>query len=453
MAFNPGLTQAGYQGLYNASSAVGTAAGLARHGYAAYKRARSWSQGLAGPPTKKRINTTPKGVPNVHNAGYVGRIYTKRRKRKGKRPGKRPVKRTYKRRKRSYLRGENYYAKYGAISTLEITGAVTDGDCVYLGHSSLVPTESMRIVLYALVRKLYKVAIGYEADNMKSIIPYKSGASQNSGGHTLYLKLQNNDNGSKTQQTFVIGSGKTLVDVGDQLFEYFKTFSADYAATKQLKLLWLELVDDLSLDVRAHIDLSTLYVDLYTKSDLKIQNCTIPSATAVETDNINNVPLVGRSYSMNHFNPRTSEDDAWAFNAVNQDTGMLLIRANEFPGQQYETWKEPPPSKSFVNCVASSVVRLEPGTIKNHISSTRKRMQFERFLLAISFRENFVQNRSVKIGSHDLMALERLLAREGDLPIRVQYECNYFHAATVSWRNKPAIMQKVTFASVSNVPA
>jgi len=396
------------------------------------------------------------------DAGYAGKFKGKRVKRLGKRryPSKKrtPKRRSYKRKRSRVIKGENYYARSGGITTREVSGSLSDPDCVYLGHSSVCVGDALAMIAIAMVRKIFKLGIGYEPDNERSIIPYRTtgavgGApgAQDSLGAVLLFKRANTDTGVKSDLYYTTTNVDTIASVANwvkaNVLDVYSAEAAPFPGTATLrnsKLLWMQLLDDNTRQVRAHIDLTTMYVDLYSKSNLKIQNVTVPTLTATEADNVTNVPLTGRHYHMNAWQPVTGDDDMTTLNWVNQDTGVLSVEIKAFSGvlgQQYLTWKEPPPSKAFVNCVSSDKIHLEPGTIKSHMSTCRRRMTLENMLKALCQRIGDVRNRSVKIGRHDLFAMERMISMDGDLDLKIRYECNFFTGVSVSYRNRPALMQ------------
>jgi hypothetical protein len=311
--------------------------------------------------------------------------------------------------------------------------------------------------MYALTRALYKKALGYECDNMRSVIPYRTDPTsgvQQSGGHSIIVKFVDNMALNTKDQAIIniTNNTETLVSVGDLINGKFNDLSQGGDAWKNRKLLWIAVIDTATGHMRANIDLTTVRVDLFAKSELKLQNVTVPDATAVTEDNVNNVPLVGRSYSMKNWCPRVSDDDNSYLSIGIQNTGMITWRANQSSGQQFEAWKEPPPSKSFTNCIGSTSVRLEPGNIKVHASSTRKTMALEDYLLSMSYNYANANNKNVKVGTHDMFALERLVQLAGVLPIKLVYECNMFTGVSISFKRRAAIMQKVTFATQNSVP-
>lgn len=431
------------------------------------KRARIHGPAPAKPNagTQTRYNSGGYGggggrVGGTSGAGYAGTFrggrrrkapYRKRSTRRATKGRKRTVRKSV---RKSALKGENYFARNGAISTVEVSGLVSDPDCIYVGHASHIPLETLRVTVYALVRRLYFEAIGFEADNMKSTIPYKTTAgAQNSGGHDITVKYVVASTGVKSQSVWNIVDGKSIVDVGDVLLnDLFNVYSNQNDQWKETQLLWIDLTDTATGITRAHLDLTALMVDVYTKSELKMQNVTIPAVGADQEDNVANVPLVGRHYAFKNAYPSLSDDDMQMLNFIDQNNGMCSLRAQQFVGSQYETWKEPPPSKAFTNCKSSAKIRLEPGTIKSSTLITRKRMLFTSLLKAMSIKLAVSGAVRVKFGTSEVLALERLLQKSGDLNIKCNFEKNVFTGASVTVRNKRAIMQKVTFSTYNNNP-
>ena len=431
----------------NAAEGLGYASSMA-------KSVRGLSKGVISKKRKTMSGSAPR-TGSYGGGGYAGRIVTKKKRTYSKK--RKSVKRkSYKRKRNARVKGENHFASLGATSTREISGTITDGDCVYIGHSSMAPTELLRVTVYALMRKLYIEATGWDGDNLKSIIPYRMTATnaQVSDGHKVVVKYVDNlALNTKNQYVLPVSDpSQTLESIGNLMANWFFSFSSQEGIWKDTRLLWIAIIDDGTGFMRAHIDLTSAKVDVYTKSELKIQNCTIPETGATTEDNVLNQPLVGRSYRFNSYLPQSADDDQNYIDALDQETGVTTWRANHPSGQQYETWKEPPPSKAFVNCAGSTQLRLEPGHIKMHTNSTRKTMGFENLLIALAVRPGNNNQRSTRVGEHDLFALERVLQIAGVLPIKLIYECNIMTCATVSTRKRHAIMQRVTYVTQNSMP-
>jgi len=427
--------------------------GKARKGNLFWRQERMKKYGkssIRGGPRRIVVASKPN---HTTTAGYAGPIARKRKYTRKRAPtGKR---RSVKRFKRSAVKGENYFAKRGALSTLEVSGTVTDPNCVYVGHSSLVPMECFRNFMYALIRRVYKEAIGYEASNIKSVIPYRTVAgAQVSSGHSIIVKYVSDltTNARDQQVMNITNPAYTIENVGNDSFDLFAQISGASDVWKNRRLLYIMCVDDTTGLCRCQLDLQTLKVELYSRSELKIQNVTVPSATDTTEDAVTNVPLVGRSYHLTHWNPAIADEESNQLVAGNQESGVITYRAGANSGQQYEAWREPPPSCAFTNCNGMTKVRMEPGHIRNHVSVTRKTMLLELYLQSLARRGSGDTNRNCKLGTHDMIALERLLQLEGGLPIKLIYECNFTTGVAVVPKFTTPMMQKFATRTQNSIP-
>jgi len=440
--------------VYNGLKVVGGATAAYAGAKAVYKGGKRGARYVMGGPRKK-VAKSAKAHPasgTGATAGYAGPMGNRRKS--GRRaPAKR--RRTVRKRKRAPARGENFFARNGSTSTLETSGTISDPDCVYLGHSSVVPEECFMNYMRALTRRLYKIATGWEADNVNAVIPYKTvGGAQLGNGHTIILKYVTNlgFNTKAEEITPVTDPSATIDMVAGMIKWRFLDVSSNNDIWKNRRLLWIQIVDDGTGFTRAHIDLQTVKVSVYTKSELKIQNVTIPSEGATSEDHVSNVPLVGRAYHFSSWQPKLTDDDNSYLTVGNQATGMVTWRANQSSGIQYQTWREPPQSAAFTNCSGMAVVRMEPGTIRNHVSMCRKTLGLDQFLLALSLNSNLAANRTPRLGGHELFAMERLIQLAGALPIKCVYEVNNFTGVSITSKKKTTMMQKVASTTQNSEP-
>lgn len=398
--------------------------------------------------TTKRQRTVS---PNVSIGNYAGK-FVKRfgKKRAYKRGGKRSgLKRKYPR-KRVYAKGENYYATRGATSTIETTGSVTDTDCVYVGHSSLVGLESISIVAYAVMRKAYKIAIGWDCANVNDDIPFKAGASD---GHKWIVTYADNlVTGTTTAAQFSIGVNTTLKTVADTVLSpIFREFSVSDSNWSNRRLLSLVFEDTDNFHSKCELNFESMHVDFFSKSELKIQNRT-QNGSDNEADDVNNVPLVGRSYRMTGPTPRCRDKNLQYINWVSAENGMTLYRASKYSGPKYVGWKEPPPSTAFVNCKQSAVVRLEPGQIKSDWLSTKVKLPLDKFLRRLHMLNANPggPTTGLGIGNHGMIALERLIGVD-NTKVNVVYEANHMHGCVVTVKPKPNMLQDYKQYSYSEI--
>jgi len=357
--------------------------------------------------TASRYRSTKK--PYVTGASYRGRLTRRRfpRKRSG-----------------VAAKGENYFARHGVTDTVEVSGTVSDADCVYIGHSSFSPHRLLEAAVAAVLRKMYRQAIGYDVSSVEETIPYKNG---NSDGHTIHVWWRGSD-GNIAHEYHAIPVSQSLQTLSySAIGNIFKR-----ADESDYHLLRMSILDNETNLCRATLDLTKVTFDFMYKSELKIQNVTISNAASDEADDVNNVPLVGRNYEFKNWYPGTNGAlPSNLLDAVNQETGVTLTRASNLPGFG---WREPPPSKVFDGCVKSEKIRIQPGTIKSDWLIGHGSMTLDKFLKGLRFdyitgtpaQQGAVRNRRVNIGRHSMVALEKVISINGTLPIKVFYEVNHF---------------------------
>jgi len=315
-------------------------------------------------------------------------------------------------------KGENYYATHGVTDTMEISGIVSDPNCVYLGHSSFSSTRLLESAIMSILRKLYIAGISIDFDSISGTIDYANGSS---AGHTLTVDWRNRD-GTAGDFVWSVPAGQSMYNIATgAVGAVFKG-----ACELDRQLTRIKLSDNGTNITRASLDLTKTTIEYYAKSEMKIQNVTISNTASDEADDVNNVPLVGRNYEFKNWYPTTnSASNSMLVNSVNQFLGLTLARSFELP----IAFSEPPPSAVFTGCIKSEKTRLQPGNIKSDWLIDRGSMSLDRFLQALDFEDQFTvltRTRKPKIGRHSMMALEKVISISGTLPIKVFYEVNHF---------------------------
>jgi len=416
-----------------------SAARAAYAGYSAYKRART-SSGSS--------KSAAKSSGTVRQATSRGRFSRAKRAPRRRRKFSRKFSR-----KSASLHGEAWHTTHGASSTVEVSGTVADRDCVYIGHAPYIPAEITRVVVYALLRRLYYKAFEYDAVNLKDIIPYRN---QDSLGHTIKIWFSAAADINNIQNyTYVIPTNQTLVQVADLMNSLFRDSSTgDAGAWQNARLLYISLEDTDTGNMKARVNLIGLMLETHCVSTLKIQNQTTTNSTDNEADDVNNVPLIGKMYRLKGTCPQPTDVNMSAMGIVGGINGMTIVTANSFTGQQYEAWKEPPVGKVFANCRGTSAINLPPGTIKTDVVVMKKKMQFEVFLKQLHNRNVNINDSQYgnRIANSNMFAMEKMISLAGSDNIKTIYECNKLMCATVFEKHRPSALQKTDFVSYSQVP-
>jgi len=396
------------------------------------KRSSSYTQTAS---EQKRVKKTY----GLHTSGRYRGHFTKRRF-SGKRGS--PSKKS-----------ENYFSRYGATDTLEVSGSITDPDCVYVGHSSFSAVRLFETCMVAMYRKLYIAAIGYDVSSIDQVIPYKNG---NSDGHSITVFYR--DSAGVMGSVFqAVPVGTSLKGLTNTAFSFSDTIWK--AAINDRVIVRVTISDNDTNLVRATIDVTRLKFTYQFKSELKMQNVTIPTTEDNEADDVNNVPLVGRSYEFNNWAPRTNASNANAvgsssgnvdfFSLVSEFDGVTLVRAAQMP----QALKEPPAAAAFSNCAKSMKVRLQPGDIKSDWLIGGGSVSFQNLVNGLDFSASVPQNnRRVRIGKHAMIAVEKLIGLAGTLPIKIIYEVNHFVGVVASYGMSHGTVGTFLSVSKNNTP-
>jgi len=397
--------------------------------------------------TRTKSKSKSESRPGWHDSStYDGRFIKRRgsiRKRTIRRGA--PYKRKSRRRS-SAVKGENYYATYGATSTFETIGATADPDVLYIGHTAHIGYESLLLMCCALLRNLYKVACGYETLDLNETLP--------ANDCSITMVWVNEQTGVSFSAVKVVPSGATLwsLAASDEILGNFARYSENGTLYQDVKFQWINMQETgVSQRVMGRVDLLHATVDMYAKSELKIQNRTTSNSTDNEVTDVNAVPLVGRQYSL----PGCAPEVVGAGQQISiwdQLTGMTLCRSADI--NMNTGMKEPPPSKVFRGCTNSSKVRLEPGAIKSDWMVKRVTLPLHRFLIKLGFNaDTSSSNLKSTLSGSSLIALEKVIAVSGAPNISLQYECNFWQGVVVKHRRLRPALSRVTGGVKNNVPA
>lgn len=172
------------------------------------------------------------------------------------------------------------------------------------------------------------------------------------------------------------------------------------------------------------ISLSGLMLDIYAKSSLKIQNRTVTNEANVESDDIDNAPLYGRTYE------GTGNGTTWFFSGATTN----LFAHNSYGNIEAEgtavvggtSWfGEPPSAVEFPGVKLQGKVRIEPGDIKTSVLTDMKTLNFNRFAAILHKYQQFTAGKPREnFGKFRFMALEKMLDATTALSIVTAYEHN-----------------------------
>jgi len=334
--------------------------GHALSGARAIKRFRDASQ--AGAAAKRRTGRLPK------TSKYSGKM-------------KRAKKNSY-----------DPFIKYGFRHNTEITGQVTDIDCVYVGHSCTPPYNVIEITAQSLIRKLFEKA-GVIVNSVNDALYNLS--TNGTVGWKIRINRIDGYTGTITGYDYETVSGQSCATIcGQESVSTAPTFTAymdvlqQYAMGKEGKEA-LNVLEPMSLvlftDVNpggtatyvqvASLNLREEHVIFSSVSSIKIQNRSLSYSGETSADSVTNNPLRMVKYKFNNV-PR-QRDKTTMMQLPVARTGVLTLGAANGANPYM---KEPVSPKLFWNCHSSSSTNLNPGEMKSDTISFKKSMKLLHFL-------------------------------------------------------------------------
>lgn len=385
------------------------------------------------------------------------------------------------------------YLQKGFRNVTEITGKVTDPDCVYIGHGTTAGHKIMTVFLQAALRKLFKKCLDWNCTGVTEKIP---GYQPNSDGLKLVMKAKNMETNITTDYEYLVGDGNNNLDtieriVGDRA-------SGQNPAWADLINLWeayaghaVGSVDQRSTVIpyslecyRKEVNIGTFWqfigdlkfenekINLYVESELKVQNRTLAEDGGADATDVTNNPLIGKVYGFTSSAPRLRITGQWnggtVLQRVSDANGVVTVRAAQcveattmpgpgLVGANY-IWREPPDGKVFRNCKYFNNIRINPGGIKKDVLRYKVSMQCHKFFESLgwfpSAYDSYLSAIQMKAkGKFTLFALEDMINVNALQNIAIAYEVNRTEACYLTTMKDAVANGQYHVATQSSVTA
>jgi len=354
-------------------------------------------------------------------------------------------------RRRTGKRKDDRFLRNGFKNTMEITGVVSDPDCVYVGHSTSSGNRILTAFLHAALRKLFARA-GVKVERIDERIDGYHTFSSDAYKLVLEVDVIRTGNTGATSEYTLAASESIYSIVGDVangvapnwagLVDFWRNYcmfgstlgsSGSVQLPRAIKLYRNDRTPANLWIYSCEINFFEENINLFIKSDLKIQNRTLSATGGTDENDISNNPIIGRSYQFNSGAPllKGINNPNGLITGVNDKTGVITIRAASLDsGGTNPIFKEPPPPKIFANLSRDGKAVLQPGQIKTDTLIWSTRMQCHKFFdrLRWSPDDNAVAgSKSFKTaGKCALFALEDVINVNGTQNISIAYECNRY---------------------------
>jgi len=161
------------------------------------------------------------------------------------------------------------------------------------------------------------------------------------------------------------------------------------------------------------------YINIHSKSALKMQNRTVTDPADFDSNDVNAMPIIGRSYDAK--GSSIYPKDISSSTPPNRVTGVSSFAATE------NSMREPPQPYFFSGVRGSSKVKILPGGIKTSLLTHSFNISINNFWVVMSnvyilANDDF---HSVPFGSCRYFAFEKVIGNIGAeaQPVQLAYEC------------------------------
>jgi len=303
-------------------------------------------------------------------------------------------------------------SRNGVYGTVESYDSISAVDCAYVGHSTSAVNQMKLYMFLALVKRVV-VAHQGPVDDFDKLMIFDHGYSLGDIFNIQY-RPDNEVGTLGTSYTYTIGALSTLSAVAEAIRDHFNTLTTNEWTLEEIVFA----PANLGSYSKVRLNLKNASVTFDIKSTLKMQNRTVDTSTDKEADDVNNVPLNGKSYegSGNGTQYTKSNDGSqglWC------DPVYGLI-ANNGAGSQ----REPPMGHLFKGVSRAGKVRFEPGALQTSTLTMFK--TFKLFTLVKQLYVNVKSKSIISLGSFRFYALEKMIGGQSEQPIEVVFEHNYF---------------------------
>lgn len=254
---------------------------------------------------------------------------------------------------------------------------------LYVGHTTACPEAYRVIIGQAILKKLLRNC-GLRSDDFTQLLP-----CQTLGTQALQIRLYSRtaaaDANSPDGQDLVTWNVLTETpNTRAALLSDFLFPASDTTDQRIFTNLALFGAIGTTFVPLGFVDMQNLQIHFHVKSALKMQNRTGQLESNNEADDVDNVPIYGRSYGGTGNGavyrgaypasgtvgkiPLTANDFSWHIAPTPQTT--LGTRAN--------LWLEPPFQKEFIGCKESGKIHLDPGEIKTSLLNHTQSISFVR---------------------------------------------------------------------------
>lgn len=327
----------------------------------------------------------------------------------------------------------DYYCRAGVVMAYEQGGVVSGENttAVAVGHC-LYTYENIKYLIGVSICKFFAAQMDLQFSDIADVIYFGANAGLTCG--VLKINWTPSLTATPNQNSFSILDTTTWNTLAAWVVSVIES-----TYTKQATLLSLEYDYDLTTTGEESTfrgqriwDLTKATCDIYAKSSLKLQNRTVNSAGNIEADDVDNVPLYGKSYygRGNYLGYFTNTYDGSIYSPMRyicEDVSSSTTkRSGIIQTALLPPLTEPPVKSTLRNVISVGKAHLDPGEIKTDVLVKKMKITINS-LLSLIFGSKEAANEDVlhRLGSYKIFMLEKMIqavATTATNAVKVAYE-------------------------------
>jgi hypothetical protein len=329
-------------------------------------------------------------------------------------------------RKGKTFRKKRFTKKFqsGVSNTNEVGGSVADPQLVGVGHITH-PRQQVFVAMWKIVIKQLLARGGILLESETESI------STTAETFDIVLKYRDSQNLIPVNINSSFNGGATIGSITTFFASQTRVWNTEAnSISNQREFYYIEIVPTtpspsyLAGQTRyvrsGMIRLEEYMVTVFGKSSLKIQNRTVLAAGDIESTDVDNQPLNGKTYE------GTGSGMAWKRQIVASTMYADAVNGQILVTQANNGVFEPPPAWEYAKCKMTGKIRLNPGNLKTSVLTDTMKSNFSRLHNKLNPAANgATSNLIYPFGKYRVMLMEKMLqAQAAELNIVISYEVN-----------------------------
>lgn len=332
----------------------------------------------------------------------------------------------------------------GVVSVREYAGTKTQNLLTIIGHATHAHSMTIYQVWFAVLKK-FLFAATYPVTTLDTPVGFQQSIDL-TNTDKLRIFFKQAPDASLTAEAFTLTDTTTIIQIITWILSASRGWANDMAC-----FVYMEYVPRVPIVVDAgggssttvtrtyyRMDLRQALVEVVAKSSFKYQNRTVTTTGDNDANDVDNVPIYGKSFEGNGTGPiwTAGQIPNSGVNSIfyaSRDTGIINA------GQQYI--KEPPPQTEFRNVKKTGKLHCQPGEIKTSVLYAKEVHYLDAWMHWYWQQLVVTTGRPSVFGSYRLFFVEKLIDCTSTINMVCAFEHNIKQSSICRLKKKNVTIQ------------